>query len=204
MIPLLIGGAAMGLFQGFLGSMAQAKQNDALDDAMRKMQVQQGNQNVSFNTQSMMLQDNQRFQTEGLMQNIATQRMALRRQYQQAAGTAQAAVVESGFATSGSKRDILRSIDMDAVINRRILESNISRSVQQDAMEYRNQLFALNQQRRTQQYAYENQMTSLSNEQGNVYLSGLTQGLQGLGTGISIGSAFSDRMVNTYADGGKA
>jgi hypothetical protein len=201
---LLAGGAAMGLFQGFLGSMAQAKRNEAIQDSIRKMQVQQGNQNVAFDTQSLMLQENQRFQTEGLMQNITTQRMALGRQYQQAAGMARAAIAESGFATSGSKRDILRSIDMDAVINRRILESNISRSLQQDAMEFRNQLFAFNQQRRAQQYGYQNQITSLKNEQGNTFLSGLTQGIQGFGTGISIGSAFSDRSISTYANGGRA
>lgn len=194
----------MGLFQGFLGSQAQAKRNEALAASMRQLQVQQGNINVAYDTQSQMLQDNQRFQTEGLMQNIAVQRMGLRRQYQQAAGTARAAVVESGFAVSGSKRDILRSIDMDAVINRRILESNISRSVQQDALEYRNQLFALNQQRRAQQYGYQNQLMGLRNEQGNTFLTGLTQGIQGFGTGISIASAFSDRTVNTYVGGGRS
>jgi hypothetical protein len=204
MIPLLVGGAAMGLFQGFLGSQAQAKRNEALAASMRQLQVQQGNINVAFDTQGQMLQDNQRFQTEGLMQNIAAQRTGLRRQYQQVAGTAQAAVVESGFAVSGSKRDILRSIDMDAVMARRQLESNIGRAIQQDAMEYRNQLFAMNQQRRAQQYGYQNQMTSLSNEQGSTFLTGLTQGIQGFGTGISIASAFSDRSVSTFVGGGKA
>jgi len=194
----------MGLFQGFLGSMAQAKRNEALAASMRQLQVQQGNINVAFDTQGQMLQDNQRFQTEGLMQNIAAQRTGLRRQYQQVAGTAQAAVVESGFAVSGSKRDILRSIDMDAVMARRQLESNIGRAIQQDAMEYRNQLFAMNQQRRAQQYGYQNQMTSLSNEQGSTFLTGLTQGIQGFGTGISIASAFSDRSVSTFVGGGKA
>lgn len=204
MIPLLVGGAAMGLFQGFLGSMAQAKRNDALAASMRQLQVQQGNTNVAFDTRSQMLAENQAFQTEGLMQGIATQRMALRRQYQQAAGTARAGLVESGFAVSGSKRDILRSIDMDAVINRRILEANIGRSVQASAMEYRNQLFGLQQQRMQQQYAYQNQMTSLGNEQGSTFLTGLTQGIQGFGTGVSIGSAFSDRSVQTYVGGGRA
>lgn len=194
----------MGLFQGFLGSQAQAKRNEALAASMRQLQVQQGNINVAFDTQGQMLQDNQRFQTEGLMQNIAAQRTGLRRQYQQVAGTAQAAVVESGFAVSGSKRDILRSIDMDAVMARRQLESNIGRAIQQDAMEYRNQLFAMNQQRRAQQYGYQNQMTSLSNEQGSTFLTGLTQGIQGFGTGISISSAFSDRSVSTFVGGGKA
>ncbi len=194
----------MGLFQGFLGSQAQAKRNEALAASMRQLQVQQGNINVAFDTQGQMLQDNQRFQTEGLMQNIAAQRTGLRRQYQQVAGTAQAAVVESGFAVSGSKRDILRSIDMDAVMARRQLESNIGRAIQQDAMEYRNQLFAMNQQRRAQQYGYQNQMTSLSNEQGSTFLTGLTQGIQGFGTGISIASAFSDRSVSTFVGGGKA
>lgn len=204
MIPLLVGGAAMGLFQGFLGSMAQAKRNDALAASMRQLQVQQGNTNVAFDTRSQMLAENQAFQTEGLMQGIATQRMALRRQYSQAAGTARAGIVESGFAVSGSKRDILRSIDMDAVINRRILEANIGRSVQASAMEYRNQLFGLQQQRMQQQYAYQNQMTSLGNEQGSTFLTGLTQGIQGFGTGVSIGSAFSDRSVQTYVGGGRA
>ena len=194
----------MGLFQGFLGSQAQAKRNEALAASMRQLQVQQGNINVAYDTQNQMLQDNQRFQTEGLMQNIAAQRTGLRRQYQQVAGTAQAAVVESGFAVSGSKRDILRSIDMDAVMARRQLESNIGRAIQQDAMEYRNQLFAMNQQRRAQQYGYQNQMTSLSNEQGSTFLTGLTQGIQGFGTGISIASAFSDRSVSTFVGGGKA
>lgn len=194
----------MGLFQGFLGSMAQAKRNDALAASMRQLQVQQGNVNVAFDTRSQMLAENQAFQTEGLMQGIATQRMALRRQYQQAAGTARAGLVESGFAVSGSKRDILRSIDMDAVINRRILEANIGRSVQASAMEYRNQLFGLQQQRMQQQYAYQNQMTSLGNEQGSTFLTGLTQGIQGFGTGVSIGSAFSDRSVQTYVGGGRA
>lgn len=194
----------MGLFQGFLGSMAQAKRNDALAASMRQLQVQQGNTNVAFDTRSQMLAENQAFQTEGLMQGIATQRMALRRQYQQAAGTARAGLVESGFAVSGSKRDILRSIDMDAVINRRILEANIGRSVQASAMEYRNQLFGLQQQRMQQQYAYQNQMTSLGNEQGSTFLTGLTQGIQGFGTGVSIGSAFSDRSVQTYVGGGRA
>lgn len=194
----------MGLFQGFLGSQAQAKRNEALAASMRQLQVQQGNINVAFDTQGQMLQDNQRFQTEGLMQNIAAQRTGLRRQYQQVAGTAQAAVVESGFAVSGSKRDILRSIDMDAVMARRQLESNIGRAIQQDAMEYRNQLFAMNQQRRAQQYGYQNQMTSLSNEQGSTFLTGLTQGIQGFGTGISIASAFSDRSVSTFVGGGKS
>ena len=194
----------MGLFQGFLGSMAQAKRNDALAASMRQLQVQQGNVNVAFDTRSQMLAENQAFQTEGLMQGIATQRMALRRQYQQAAGTARAGIVESGFAVSGSKRDILRSIDMDAVINRRILEANIGRSVQASAMEYRNQLFGLQQQRMQQQYAYQNQMTSLGNEQGSTFLTGLTQGIQGFGTGVSIGSAFSDRSVQTYVGGGRA
>jgi hypothetical protein len=194
----------MGLFQGFLGSMAQAKRNDALAASMRQLQVQQGNTNVAFDTRSQMLAENQAFQTEGLMQGIATQRMALRRQYQQAAGTARAGLVESGFAVSGSKRDILRSIDMDAVINRRILEANIGRSVQASAMEYRNQLFGLQQQRMQQQYAYQNQMTSLGNEQGSTFLTGLTQGIQGFGTGVSIGSAFSNRSVQTYVGGGRA
>ena len=194
----------MGLFQGFLGSMAQAKRNDALAASMRQLQVQQGNTNVAFDTRSQMLAENQAFQTEGLMQGIATQRMALRRQYSQAAGTARAGIVESGFAVSGSKRDILRSIDMDAVINRRILEANIGRSVQASAMEYRNQLFGLQQQRMQQQYAYQNQMTSLGNEQGSTFLTGLTQGIQGFGTGVSIGSAFSDRSVQTYVGGGRA
>jgi hypothetical protein len=201
---LIFGGAAMGLFQGFLGSMAQAKRNDALAASMRQLQVQQGNTNVAFDTRSQMLAENQAFQTEGLMQGIATQRMALRRQYQQAAGTARAGIVESGFAVSGSKRDILRSIDMDAVINRRILEANIGRSVQASAMEYRNQLFGLQQQRMQQQYAYQNQMTSLGNEQGSTFLTGLTQGIQGFGTGVSIGSAFSNRSVQTYVGGGRA
>lgn len=194
----------MGLFQGFLGSMAQARRNDALAASMRQLQVQQGNANVAFDTRSQMLAENQAFQTEGLMQGIATQRMALRGQYQQAAGTARAGIVESGFAVSGSKRDILRSIDMDAVINRRILEANIGRSVQASAMEYRNQLFGLQQQRMQQQYAYQNQMTSLGNEQGSTFLTGLTQGIQGFGTGVSIGSAFSDRSVQTYVGGGRA
>jgi hypothetical protein len=171
---------------------------------MRQLQVQQGNTNVAFDTRSQMLAENQAFQTEGLMQGIATQRMALRRQYQQAAGTARAGLVESGFAVSGSKRDILRSIDMDAVINRRILEANIGRSVQASAMEYRNQLFGLQQQRMQQQYAYQNQITSLGNEQGSTFLTGLTQGIQGFGTGVSIGSAFSDRSVQTYVGGGRA
>jgi hypothetical protein len=201
---LIYGGAAMGLFQGFLGSMAQAKRNDALAASMRQLQVQQGNTNVAFDTRSQMLAENQAFQTEGLMQGIATQRMALRRQYQQAAGTARAGLVESGFAVSGSKRDILRSIDMDAVINRRILEANIGRSVQASAMEYRNQLFGLQQQRMQQQYAYQNQITSLGNEQGSTFLTGLTQGIQGFGTGVSIGSAFSNRSVQTYVGGGRA
>ena len=63
MIPLLVGGAAMGLFQGFLGSQAQAKRNEALAASMRQLQVQQGNINVAYDTQNQMLQDNQRFQT---------------------------------------------------------------------------------------------------------------------------------------------
>jgi hypothetical protein len=202
MIPLLAGGAAMGLFQGFLGSMAQARRNEALAASMRQLQVQQGDMAVAFDTQRQMLGEAQQFGTEGLMQNIAVQRMGLRRQYEQAAGSARAAAVESGFAVSGSKRDILRSIDMDAVINRRILESNINRAVQQDAMEFRSQLFGLSQQRRAQGYAYQNQMNTLRNEQGNTFLTGLTQGIGGFGTGISIASAFQPRTLTTVVQGG--
>jgi len=47
-------------------------------------------------------------------------------------------------------------------------------------------------------------MTSLSSEQGSTFLTGLTQGIQGFGTGISIASAFSDRSVSTFVGGGKA
>lgn len=194
----------MSLFQGFLGSMAQAKKNEALAGSMRKLQVQQGNTNVAYSTQAQFLDESQRFQTEGLMQNIAAQRVSLLRQYQQEAGAARAAVAESGFAISGSKRDILRSIDMDAVMSRRVLEDNISRSVQQSAMDYRNQLFMLNQQRTAQINNYQNQMTALSNEQGNTFLTGLTTGIQGFGTGVSIGSAFSDRSLTTVSQGGRA
>lgn len=200
---MLIGGAAMGLFQGFLGSMAQAKRNDALAASMRQLQVQQGNIDVAFGTRQQMLTESQAFQTEGLMQNIAAQRVSLRRQYDQAAGSARAAAVESGFAVSGSKRDILRSIDMDAIISRRALEANIGRAVQASAMEYRNQLFGLQQERMARQYGYQNQMTSLSNEQGSTFLTGLTQGISGFGTGISIASAFSPRTVTTVAQGGQ-
>jgi hypothetical protein len=202
MIPLLAGGAAMGLFQGFLGSMAQARRNEALAASMRQLQVQQGDMAVAFDTQRQMLGEAQQFGTEGLMQNIAVQRMGLRRQYEQAAGSARAAAVESGFAVSGSKRDILRSIDMDAVINRRILESNINRAVQQDAMEFRSQLFGLSQQRRAQGYAYQNQINTLRNEQGSTFLTGLTQGISGFGTGISIASAFQPRTLTTVVQGG--
>jgi hypothetical protein len=194
----------MGLFQGFLGSMAQAKRNDALAASMRQLQVQQGDMNVAFETRNQMLAEGQAFQVEGLMQGIAAQRVGLRRQYQQQAGSARAALAESGFAMSGSKRDILRSIDMDAVMNRRVLEANIGRAVQANAMEYRNQLFGLQQERRQRQYAYQNQMTSLSNEQGSTFLTGLTQGIQGFGTGISIASAFSDRSLTTVSQVGRA
>ena len=204
MIPLLVGGAAMGLFQGFLGSMAQAKRNDALAASMRQLQVQQGDMNVAFETRKQLFNEGQAFQTEGLMQGIAAQRVALRRQYQQQSGSARAALAESGFAMSGSKRDILRSIDMDAVMSRRVLESNIGRAVQANAMEYRNQLFGMQQEQRQRGYAYQNQMMGLRNEQGSTFLTGLTQGIQGFGTGISIGSAFSDRSITTFAGGGRA
>lgn len=202
MIELLAGGAAMGLFQGFLGGMAQARRNEALAAAMRQMQVQQGNMDVAFGTRAQMLEQSTSFQTQGLMQSIASQRSSLQRQYDQAAGDARAASVESGFAQSGSKRDILRSIDMSAVVNRRVLESNINRAVQASAMEYRSQLFGLQQERMAQRYGYQNQMMSLSNEQGNEFLTGLTQGIQGFGTGISIGSAFQPRTLTTVAQGG--
>ena len=194
----------MSLFQGFLGSMAQAKKNDALAASMRKLKVQQGNTNVAYATQAQFLDESQAFQQEGLMQNIAAQRVGLMRQFQAEAGAARAAMVESGFAVSGSKRDILRSIDMDAVMSRRVLEDNISRSIQQGAMEYRNQLFMLNQQRTAQLNNYQNQMTALGNEQGNTFLTGLTTGAAGFGTGVQIGSAFSDRSVQAYVGGGRA
>lgn len=194
----------MGLFQGFLGGMAQARRNEALQAAMRQMQVQQGNTDVAFGTRSQMLEQSQAFQSEGLMQNIASQRMALQRGFDRASGSARAAAVESGFAMSGSKRDILRSIDMEGVINRRVLESNINRAVQASAMEYRAQLFGLQQERTARQYAYQNQMMGLSNEQGNTFLTGLTQGISGFGTGISIGSAFSDRAITPVSQAGQA
>lgn len=200
---LFLGGAAMGLFQGFLGGMAQARRNEALQGAMRQLQVQQGNLDVAFNTRTSMLEDSQRFSMEGIMQAIPVQRMALRRQYEQASGTARAAIVESGFATSGSKRAILDSIDMDAVISRRVLEQNIGRTIEQSALEYRAQLFQNQQQRMAQQYGYQNQMNTLRNEQGSTFLTGLTQGTMGFGTGISIASAFSPRTITPVTQAGQ-
>lgn len=192
----------MGLFQGFLGSMAQARRNEALQASMRQLQVQQGNLNVAFGTQSQMLDQSAQFSLEGLMQAIPQQRRALESQIAGAAGTARAAIVESGFASTGSKRAILDSIDMDAVISRRVLEQNIGRAIQQNAMEYRSAIFQAQQQRMAQQYGYQNQMNTLRNEQGSTFLTGLTQGTMGFGTGISIGSAFSDRSITPVSQAG--
>ena len=193
----------MGLFQGFLGSMAQARRNEALQASMRQLQVQQGNLNVAFGTQSQMLDQSAQFSLEGLMQAIPQQRRALESQIAGASGTARAAIVESGFASTGSKRAILDSIDMDAVISRRVLEQNIGRAIQQNAMEYRAAIFQNQQQRMAQQYGFQNQMNTLRNEQGNTFLTGLTQGTMGFGTGISIASAFSPRTITPVTQAGQ-
>lgn len=190
MTPLLgIGlgaGAATSLLQGFLGYQAQKKRNAAADQAMQLLNQQADFYKSSFQQRLGLLRESQLFNMEGILSAIPQMQRQTQQEYEQASGAARAALAESGAAISGSKADILQSIDIQGALNRRTLNDNIRRTLVQDSLNYRSALFGATQAYAAQQFQIQNTAGQLQSQFGSTGLA-LAQGaLGGFGTGIQI------------------
>jgi hypothetical protein len=189
-IGLAVGGATS-LLQGFLANQAQKKQNAAAQQAMRLLGQQSDFYNTSYKQRLALLSESQLFSLEGTLDAIPQMRRAVRQDYEQSSGAARAALAESGAAMSGSKADILRSIDIQGALNNRTLESNIRRSLVQDSLNYRSALFGATQAYAAQQFQIQNTTGQLQSQFGSSGLAMAQGALGGFGTGLSITSGIA-------------
>lgn len=179
-------GAATSILQGFLGFQAQKKQNAAAQQAMRLLGQQSDFYNTSYQQRLELLRESQLFGMEGLLASIPQARRQQQQEFEQVAGSARVAMAEQGAAISGSKADILRSIDIQGAINRRTLEDNIRRSIVQDSLNYRSALFGAGQSYAAQQFQIQNATGQLQSQFGSTGLAMAQGALGGFGTGLSI------------------
>jgi hypothetical protein len=179
-------GAATGILQGFLGAAAQRKQNAAAQQAMRLLGQQSAFYNTSFDQRLALLRESQMFNMQGFLSGIPQAQRQLRQEYEQTSGAARVAMAESGAAMTGSKADVLRSIDFQAVLNRRTLDDNIRRSLVQDSLNYRSALFGAGQAYAAQQFQIQNATGQLQSQFGSTGLAMAQGALGGFGTGLSI------------------
>lgn len=177
---------AIGIFQGILGASAQSSKNQAIQDALQQLAQQQQFYNVSFADRMKLLSESQTLQMQGLLDSIPLMRRQAGIEYGSAAGAARAAIAESGAAFSGSKADLLSSIDVQGLLNQRTLESNIRRELQQSDLNYRSALFGATQSYYAQQFQINNARAGLQAQMGSEFLTGLSAGIGGFGTGLSI------------------
>ena len=184
-IGLAVGGATA-LIQGFLGYQAQKKQNAAAQQAMRLLGQQSDFYSTSYQQRLAMLREAQMFNMEGTLEAIPQLRRAVRQDFEQTSGAARAALAESGASFSGSKADLLRSIDIQGALNRRTLESNIRRTLVQDSLNYRAALFGATQSYAAQQFQIQNATGQLQSQFGSSGLAMAQGALGGFGTGLSI------------------
>jgi hypothetical protein len=184
-VGLVVGGAAA-LLQGYLGYQAQKKQNAAAQQAMRLLGQQSDFYNTSYQQRLAMLREAQMFNVEGTLEAIPQMRRAVRQDFEQTSGAARAALAESGASFSGSKADLLRSIDIQGALNRRTLESNIRRTLVQDSLNYRAALFGATQSYAAQQFQIQNATGQLQSQFGSSGLAMAQGALGGFGTGLSI------------------
>lgn len=184
-IGLAVGGAAA-LFQGFLGAQAQRKQNAAAQQAIRILNQQSDFYNTSYQQRLGLLRETQMFNMQGMLEAIPQMRRQQQFEFEQVSGSARAAMAESGAAITGSKSDILRSIDIQGALNRRTLESNIRRSIVQQDLEYRSALFGAGQAYAAQQFQIQNATGQLQSQFGSTGLSMAQGAIGGFGTGLAI------------------
>lgn len=185
----MIGLAAAGgvaLFQGFLGGMAQQKQNLAAQIALEQLGNQQSFYNTSFNDRLKLLRESQAMNMSALMDSIPLMRRQAQMEYDAAAGAARVAIAESGASMTGSKQRLLESIDVQGLLNRRTVERNILRELQTSDLNYRSALFGATQSYYAQQFQIDNTRAGIQSNMGSTLLSGLTGGLSGFGTGLNI------------------
>ena len=189
-IGLAVGGATS-LIQGFLANQAQKKQNAAAEQAMRLLGQQSDFYNTSYQQRLAMLRESQMFNMEGTLDAIPQMRRAVRQDYEQSSGSARVALAESGASISGSKADLLRSIDIQGALNNRTLESNIRRTLVQDSLNYRAALFGATQSYAAQQFQIQNTTGQLQSQFGSSGLAMAQRALGGFGTGLSITSGIA-------------
>jgi len=179
-------GAATSVLQGFLGFSAQRKQNQAAQQALANLNMQEDFYNTSYQQRLGLLRESQMFNMEGLLASIPQARRSQRQEYEQASGTARAAIAESGATLTGSKAALMRSIDIQGALNRRTLEDNIRRSLVQDNLNYRSALFGAGQSYAAQQFQITNTRGGLQSQQNSQGLALASGALGGFGTGIQI------------------
>lgn len=181
-------GAAGGIavIQGFLGGMAQQRQNMAAQIALEQLGNQQAFYNVSFADRLKLLRESQMLNMSALMDSIPMMRRQAQQEYDAAAGAARVAIAESGATTSGSKARLLESIDVQGLLNRRTVESNIIRELQSSDLNYRSALFGATQSYYAQQFQIDNTRAGIQSQMQSPFLSGLASGIGGLGTGLNI------------------
>lgn len=185
MIELAAAGG-VALFQGFLGGMAQQKQNLAAQIALDQLGNQQSFYNASFADRLKLLRESQMLNMSSLMDSIPMMRRQAQLEYDAAAGAARAAIAESGAAMTGSKQRLLDSIDVQGLLNRRTVESNIIRELRSSDLNYRSAVFGATQSYYAQQFQIDNTRAGIQAQMGNEFLTGLSSGIGGLGTGLNI------------------
>ena len=182
----MLAGGAMGIIQGWMASEQASQQNIALINAQAVAYKQMAEYTRSTMGRYDVFREFNEFERNNIgLQALSTKRIA-RAESNRVAGSFRAAQADSGVAMSGSKQLLAENIARLNRDNERNLGSNIANAYMQSAMQYREQIFANDQNNKQIVQQYQNQINSYNNSMVNATVAGISGTISGIGTGINI------------------
>ena len=182
----VVAGGAMGIIQGWMASEQASKQNVALINAQTVAYRQMAEYTKSTMGRYGVFREFNDFERDNIGLQAISARRSVAADSNKTEGMFRARQADSGVAMSGSKQRLAENIARLNRDNERNLESNIANSYMQSAMQYREQIFANDQNNKQIVQQYQNQINSYNNNMVDATIAGISGSIGGIGTGINI------------------